>query len=191
MCASWEPPLLCDVIRLRLHEVRKMFLVFCCAFSSWRSVISESWTQIKSISKHWLSNSKSCYELSHRDPLGFRSEMSECPWTHHSSLAPQRQEVKWNKHRRERRQYKLWLVTSLSALGRRLTSWVEVAFPRMHLWVFGGQSLVGPAEPLGWENHPVTQTRKLGQQLLRARREDHVVTTERERIQNNNNDQLR
>lgn len=62
-----------------------------------------------------------------------------------------------------------------------LTSRVEVAFPRTHLWVFGGQFLLGPAESLSWENHSVTQTGKLVQQLLGTRCKDHVITAQRRR----------
>lgn len=48
----------------------------------------------------------------------------------------------------------------------------------MHLGVLGGQALVGPAEALGGEHHPVTQTGELGEQLPRTGGEDHVVAAE-------------
>lgn len=46
----------------------------------------------------------------------------------------------------------------------------------MYHRVLGGQSLVGPAEALGREDHPVTQAGELGEQLLRTRRKDDIVT---------------
>lgn len=48
----------------------------------------------------------------------------------------------------------------------------------MHLGVLGGQALVGPAEALGGEHDPVTQTGELGEQLVRTGGQNHVVAAE-------------
>lgn len=56
------------------------------------------------------------------------------------------------------------------------TSRVQVAFPRLHRRVLAGQPLVGPAEALCREEHPVTQAGELGEQLLRTRRKDDIIT---------------
>lgn len=50
----------------------------------------------------------------------------------------------------------------------------------MHHRVLGGQTLVGPAEALGGEEHPVTQAGELGEQILRTRRKDDIVTVGRQ-----------
>lgn len=63
---------------------------------------------------------------------------------------------------------------------QNLTSRVQVALPRMHLGVLGGQALVGPAEPLGRENDPVAQRGEPGQQLIWTGRQDHIVAAETE-----------
>lgn len=46
----------------------------------------------------------------------------------------------------------------------------------MHHRILAGQPLVGPAEALGRENHPMTQAGELGEQLLSTRRKDDIIT---------------
>lgn len=60
-----------------------------------------------------------------------------------------------------------------------LTTRVEEALPRAHLWVLLGQRPLGPAEALGREEQAVATLHELPEQLGGAARQNHVIAGQR------------